>query len=281
MRNIGAHVSTSGGFEKALERGRDIDADVIQIFGASPVQWRAKLPTEQEGKSFIEKAKTLGIKKVFLHAPYLINLTSPKEELRLLSKNLLMRHAEIAHMLGTEGVIFHIGSRGTIEKKEAENIVIQALKEIFQHLPYARLYIENTAGAGNLVGDTIDEISHIIDGVGEKNLNVCIDTAHAFESGIVEYTKEGVDVFVKEFEKKIGVKKLKVIHCNDSKTQAGSRKDRHENIGDGYITAKNLGLFLNHEKIQEVPIILEVPGLKGEGPDLENIKRIKKIIKNT
>lgn len=281
MYRIGGHVSSQGGLLKALERAKAIGANTIQLFGASPVQWKASLPKEDEARAFIETAKEMDIYPIFLHAPYLINLASPKKQLAAMSRDLLAKHLMIANAIQAQGVIFHIGSRGEQDEKDAGKIVCSALEKIFKQVPEGSLLIENSAGAGNLVGDSIEEIGDIVKKVDNERLGFCYDTAHGFESGVlVDFSKKSLDSFEKKVEKELGKDKLWVLHVNDSKTTAGSNKDRHENIGEGYIGKEGFQMMINHAFFKNLPFILEVPGFQGAGPDKKNIDILKSFISN-
>ena len=272
MRYIGAHVSASGGVEHTPQRAHHIGANCMQIFGGSPVRWSAPLPEEKTITAFQEERKKWGIEKVFLHAPYLINLASPKKNLQTLSRELLLKHGQIADALGVDGVIFHIGSRGDIKKEEAHTIIIQALKKVLDHTDHTSIIMENTAGAGNLVGDTFEELALLYNTINDTRLGICIDTAHAFASGMIQdYSTKELDSFFSEVENSVGIDVIKAIHLNDSKTEAGSRKDRHENIGEGKIGEERIRRFVQRKEIKDIPLILEVPGYDNKGPDKKNI----------
>ncbi len=277
-KRIGGHVSASGGFLTAIREAKRIGANTIQIFGASPVRWSALLPDSETAKKFISECKINDINPVFLHAPYLINLASPKGNMPRISEALLERHLEIANELGAFGVIFHIGSRGTRPQKESEHLVAKELSDILGRIKEGRLIIENSAGAGNLVGDSLEEVGSIMKLVNNPRLGFCLDTAHAFEAGIfADFSKKGVDNFAKMLNDKIGADNLWAIHLNDSKTPAGSNKDRHENIGKGLIGEEGFSNFLNHPIFNGVPAILEVPGYDDNGPDKKNIETVKRL----
>lgn len=281
MLRIGGHVSTQGGLLNAIKEAKRIGANTIQIFGASPVQWKAPLPDEKTAEEFKLKTKQEDIGPIFLHAPYLINLASPKGNMARISEALLERHLEIANYIGAFGVIFHIGSRGDRPKKESEDLVAKELGDILSRVDMGRLLIENSAGAGNLVGDRLEEIGSIIKKVKDKRLGFCLDTAHAFESGIFsDYSKEGVDDFFRKIDKFIGIDKLWAIHLNDSKTPSGSNKDRHENIGRGMIGENGFKNFLRHKEFSNKPLILEVPGYDDNGPDKKNIETVINLSEN-
>ncbi|BCX16078.1 MAG: putative endonuclease 4 [Candidatus Parcubacteria bacterium] len=275
---IGAHVSVSGGFLMALERAKEMGANCIQIFGASPVRWQALLPSLKEAKEFKSLAQKLEIRPIFLHAPYLINLASANERLAKISTQLLKRHLEIANFLGTQGVIFHIGSKGQRPQAEAEELVAKNIKEIFSLVKEGFLLIENSAGAGNLVGDTLEEIGRVIEKVANPRLGFCYDTAHGFEAGVlVDFSNDSLDSFVEKVEKLIGLERWLAIHANDSATAAFSNKDRHENIGQGYLGKEAFYKMLHHPEFRKRPFILEVPGFDDQGPDKENIDILKSL----
>jgi len=276
---IGAHVPNDGKFELAIKQAKKIGANTIQIFGASPVRWSAEIPDSQIAQKFSSQCKKYDIYPVFLHAPYLINLASPKGNISKISEVLLEKHLKIANVIGAFGVIFHIGSRGTREQKEAEKMVAREISNILGRVKGGRLIIENSAGAGNLVGDSLEEIKSIIKMVNSPRLGFCLDTAHAFEAGVfTDFSKKGVDSFAKLIDDQIGLKRLWAIHLNDSKTPAGSNKDRHENIGLGFIGKEGFFNFVNHQAFRNVPMILEVPGYDGSGPDKKNIQMVKSLI---
>lgn len=276
MQKIGAHVSIEGGFLKALDRARNIGAETIQIFGASPVQWKADVPSKKEGEEFWKAAQDKKINPIFLHAPYLINLASPKKQLAAMSRELLAKHLKISNALHANGVIFHVGSRGDQDQKEGEKIVISALKKILEEVPEGRLLVENSAGAGNLVGDTLEEVGNILNGVSSDRVGFCYDTAHGFESGVLtKFSSKALDEFEKKLENLVGTDRVWAIHANDSKTPADSNKDRHENIGEGYIGEEGFRSIIKHSVFKDAPFILEVPGFNEEGPDKKNIERLR------
>lgn len=269
-------MSTEGGVLNALDNAARIGANTIQIFGANPVQWRAQVPDPVIAQQFKDEARARDIDPVFLHAPYLINLASEKGNLAAMSKTLLAKHLEIANALGARGVIFHIGSRGNRPAKEAEQMVVEALDAITRDVPEGGLIIENSAGAGNLVGDTLEEVGSILLGLNNPRIGFCLDTAHAFAAGILtDFSLEGLDAFAGDINRHIGLEKVWAVHLNDSKAPAASNKDRHENIGEGLIGGEALKRFVNHRAFSHIPMLLEVPGFENEGPDKKNIDIVK------
>lgn len=278
---IGAHVSASGGVHRAIANAEAIGANALQIFGTSPRQWHVKDVNPQEVERFRAEMKRSDMGPVFFHAPYLINLASPDTSLRRMSRKLLEDNLRNAEILGeVSGVIFHVGSRRDLTVAEGITLAVEALKEILTRVPgRCALVLENSAGGGNTVGVTIEEIGRIIQGVDSERMGFCYDTAHGFASGMVtEYTAESVETLAKSIEKMVGKEKMIAIHLNDSKTPALSRVDRHENIGEGCIGSLGIAAFVNNAFFQRVPWFLEVPGFEGAGPDKKNIDRVKKMI---
>ncbi len=275
---IGAHVSTAGGLWTAFERAKEIGADCVQIFGASPRMWHAKMPSEEEIKKFKEEEKKSGIGPVYLHAPYLINLGTPNKELLSKSVKNLSNHFKIAELIGAAGVIFHIGSSAGMEKEKSLEQVIASMKKILTNVPgKSFLVIENNAGGGEKIGKTIEEVAHIFKKVGSRRVKVCLDTAHAFESGIInKFDKTDIRIFTDKIDAELGLENVVAIHANDSKTPWNSHHDRHENIGEGYIGLATFKELAKEKRLWDKAWLLEVPGFKGEGPDKKNVETLRK-----
>ncbi|PIT88986.1 MAG: hypothetical protein COU27_02755 [Candidatus Levybacteria bacterium CG10_big_fil_rev_8_21_14_0_10_36_7] len=153
------------------------------------------------------------------------------------------------------------------------------MKKVLKNIPGKSLLImENTAGGGNKIGSDLKEIGEIFRNVNSKRVKVCIDTAHAFEVGnIDEYTPKKIKNFFDEFERVIGLKNLECLHINDSKTQAGSQHDRHENIGKGFIGIQGFKSLAYEKRLMKIPWLLEVPGFDNQGPDKKNIQIVRKL----
>ncbi|OGM92537.1 hypothetical protein A2755_00370 [Candidatus Wolfebacteria bacterium RIFCSPHIGHO2_01_FULL_48_22] len=276
---IGAHVSASGGLVQAIHNAVALDINVIQIFGSSPMQWKANLPDKESAELFKKERRAKGIEKVFLHAPYLINLASEKPSIRHLSRVLLADSLKISNAIGADGVIYHSGSAGTQNIDEALSIAVEAVQRILQEVPVGTLIVENAAGAGALIGDTIDELAYMIKKISSPRFGFCLDTCHALASGMIEdFNEKNIQKLEAEIKKKIGVKKLLAIHLNDSKFPYNSKRDRHENIGKGHIGTEGFKNFFKSKLFRSAPLILEVPGFTGNGPDEKNVKILKSLI---
>jgi deoxyribonuclease IV len=277
---LGGHVSVAGGFVNGILKAKEIGANTIQIFGSSPRQWFVRMPSAESAEAFRKACAKEKMGPVFLHAPYLINLASPSEEARQKSIACLAGHYRIAEMLGAEGLVLHIGSGAEMEKKRAFSIVVKALKETIKMVPgKSFLMVENSAGGGAKIGARLEEVGEILDAVDDPRIAACFDTAHAFESGIIDgYTPANVKKLATRIEETIQWKRLKALHANDSKTAFDSHHDRHENIGEGYIGLDGFRSLMAHSKFRSIPWLLEVPGFGEEkGPDKKNVDILKKL----
>jgi len=278
MPKIGAHVSSAGSASNSFENALKIGAESTQIFITPPQQWFQKLYQDEEIEKYLETKKISGITPNFIHGSYLINLATDKPENLKKATSWLAYSLNTASKLGMEGTIFHVGSSKNITFQEALPQVVLALKTILSDSEGADLILENCAGAGNLIGDTIDELSEIIEKVGDRRVKICLDTQHLFASGYDIRSEEIINKLLAEFDKKIGLKNLAAFHANDSKTEFNSKRDRHENIGEGFIGKEAFKILLNHPKLTSVPFILEVPGFEEKGPDKKNIDILKSLI---
>lgn len=275
---IGAHVSASGGLWRAPENARAIGAECFQIFGASPRVWKAALPVQRTVSRFTSLLKECSLDAFYLHASYLVNLASADRELARKSAENLHTHFEIANLLNARGLIFHLGSskagsRSTLLKQEAEAIGV-----IIKSTPGpSALIMENTAGGGDKLG-SVEDIAFLYETVNSSRLKVCLDTAHAFESGLIRtYNVGEIAEFFKKWDGAVGLKNIPVLHINDSKTPAGSRSDRHENIGEGAIGLAGFRALAQNTSARSADWILEVPGFDGVGPDEKNIDILKRL----
>jgi deoxyribonuclease-4 len=282
---IGAHVKSSGGLDKALGRGRELGAEVIQIFTQSPRMWRAPThsPDELAAYRAAQDAETL-VRKTFCHATYLINLASPDADLAERSRDCLVENLVAASAIAASGVIVHVGShRG----EGFEHVIGPVAARLRSALDEAGdvlgsvtcpLLLENAAGAGGTVGRTFDELARLIAAAGDDHrLGVCLDTQHLFASGVPYRDLGEADAVVSSIRASVGLDRLGCIHLNDSKVTLGANRDRHENLGAGEIGMKALGLLISHPGLSRVPSILEVPG-SGEGPRAQDVATARSIL---
>lgn len=270
---IGGHVSAAGGYHLAIERAEAIGAETIQIFGATPRGWSAPFPANEAVQKFKERAKNSSVKSVYLHAAYLPNLASPVPAVRSMSIGNLARHLEIAERIGAVGLIFHLGSGKESPKAEAIEQTIKGMREILAKVPgRSFLIMENSAGGGQKLGSFPDDLKALYRGADSPRVKLCFDTAHAFESGfLTDYTSQGIRQALLELDRAVELANLVAIHANDSKTEANSHHDKHENIGEGFIGLKGFKELAKDQRLWTKDWLLEVPGFKGEGPDKKNI----------
>ena len=274
---IGGHVSTAGGVWNAVANAKRIGADAIQFFGASPQMWVARGPKEEEAKRFREAYRASGINAAYLHAAYLVNLASSNDIFYLKSVKSLVDHMHIAEALGINGLIFHVGSSKGMSRAAALAQEIEGMKRVLDEVPgTTQLLMENTAGGGEKIGATVEEMAHLFKEVNSPRVKVCFDTAHAFEAGLItEYTPENVKKLFDAWDAAIGLENLTVIHANDSMTEAESHHDRHQNIGEGHIGLKGFKALASEKRLHDKAWLLEVPGFEDAGPDEKNIKLLK------
>ena len=275
---LGAHVSTAGGIEKAVDRGVEIGCETIQIFGSSPQSWFFKPVREENIEAFKKRVQEVGMGPVFFHCIYLINLGNPdpgnvKKGIRSLTDYL-----HLAATIGAGGIIFHPGSHKGAGYEaildQTANSIIQVLEDSPEG-PW--LTLENTAGMGQHIGARFSELGRIIQTVGSPRLKVCLDTEHSFAAGYDIATKDGLEAAMEEFDGEIGLDRLVAVHANDSKQPLGSGIDRHENIGQGHIGIQGFETMMAHPAFRDLPFFLEVPGFEGGGPDRENLDILKGI----
>lgn len=278
MRRLGGHVSSSGGIDNAITNTIAIGGNAIQIFAGSPRMWARSLYPLKVAEDFLLQSTTHDLRPVYIHALYLTNLASDNPEMLAKSITALTIDMKNSASIGGAGVVLHIGSHQGRGWEHDKAQVIGAIKEVLDSTPPASiLLLENSAGQQGKIG-SLPELKDILDAIPSPRLKVCLDTAHAFEAGYNFTTSEGLEMWVSEIEKTIGIDKVELFHLNDSKTPLGSGRDNHQNIGDGYIGEAGIKMLVNHPKFSHLPLILEVPGLEGMGPDKANIDRVKSLL---
>ncbi len=275
---IGAHVSTAGGLDNAIGNAQEIGAECVQIFASAPQSWRYKAPPPETIGSFKEKARDADITSVFFHGVYLINLGTEKEEQLDKGVDSLISHMSLASDIDAQGVIFHLGSHKGRGFDGVLPQVVSAMSHVLQNTPEDTwLVIENAAGMGNHIGAGFGEIGQVVRGLADERVKICLDTAHTFAAGYNIADPSGIEEAMNEFDSEIGFEKLVAVHANDSKIPLGGGKDRHENIGEGYIGREGFEVIMAHRAFADVPFLLEVPGFEKKGPDRQNIEILQSI----
>ena len=278
---LGAHVSIAGGVELAPERGRKVGTDCIQVFSRSPRMLRnAKPVTEEQGQRFQEAMKKHRQRAAVIHGNYLINLCAPDRNLLKVARVALVDEMENAQAMGVRHLIFHPGShRGKGLRWGIRRIAASldaAVKKA--DAPDVQLTLENTAGQGDTVGDTLESLRDILIATrARERLAVCIDTCHAFAAGYDFRTEDLYDAFIARIEATLGLDAVQAFHLNDSKTPLGSGRDRHEDAGRGEMGTKPFELLVNDARWQDTPACLEYPGT--DGGYRKNLKRLRLLIR--
>ncbi|TXT54005.1 MAG: putative endonuclease 4 [Promethearchaeota archaeon] len=261
---IGAHLSVSGGKHKALERGREIECESLQIFIRSVRSWSSGPLDDKDIQKFLEKRKEIDeIWPILSHDSYLINLAGTDEVKLQKSYDALLDELTKADKLKLDYVNMHPGNKDEDEpvKKALERISYQ-INRLLEHTKGSKVKIllETTAGQGNDVGYDLSHFITIIDDIEDKTrIGVCFDTCHSFAAGYDFRTKETYDQLWQEFDDIIGLEYLYAFHLNDAKKELGSKIDRHTHIGQGKIGKNGFQLLLNDKKFQDHPGILETP----------------------
>lgn len=276
---IGAHVSVAGGLPKGIDRARELGAETIQFFLSPPQTWRFNPPKPEDCAAFVKRRAEAGIGPVYLHAIYLVNLAGPDQTILARSVESLVHYLRVGGEIGAEGVIVHLGSARGRPLAEAKAQVAAAIGQILGQVPDGpALVLEHSAGMGESVGHRFEDLADILEASGApERVKICLDTAHLFAAGYPVADPEGLGRTLDEFDRLIGLDRLVVIHANDSKVPFNSGVDRHENIGDGYIGLEGFRVILGEPRLQNLPFILEVPGLDNKGPDRENVQRLKRL----
>ena len=259
---LGAHESITGGVDKAPERGRDDTCDCMQIFSKNQMQWKARPLDLGEARDFQENCEKFGIRETVIHDSYLINLCSPDKSLLKQSREAFLEETVRAKHLGVRYLVFHPGAH--MGKGEQAG-----LKSIAESLNWVRkefgsgdveFLLEITAGQGTVLGHSLDQLAKIIGMLDDqKHAGVCFDTCHAYAAGYDVRTLKGYEATFEMFDEMIGLEKLKAFHLNDSKGKQGSRLDRHESIGKGFLGTECFTNLMNDGRFEKVPMILETP----------------------
>jgi len=276
---FGAHVSAAGGLWKAGANGKKLGCEVVQIFSRSPQGGKAKPIDGDVVEKFQSEMKANAIEDVYIHAPYYINLASATSRIKHGSVSVLRDELERGSLLGCKAMMFHPGSAKDVGAKKGIKMVIEGLDRIMDgYEGSCQLLIEISAGAGEIMGDTFEEIAAFLDGAERgKEIGVCFDTQHAFASGYDLRTKKDVEATFKEFDELIGLDRMPASHCNDSKVDFEGHRDRHEHLGEGFIGKDAFQFIVDHPKLQHIDLILETPFEKEKkDPRLADMKLLKK-----
>ncbi len=278
---LGAHVFVSNGVDSAIDGGQSLGFTAIQLFTKNNNRWFSKDLTEKEIAAFKEKQSKSNIKVVVSHDSYLINLCAKDPENLEKSRKSFFDELNRCEQLGIPYLNFHPGSHGGQGEEEGIKLIAESLNILHEQTKGFKVQsmLEATAGQGTALGYRFEQLKKIIDLVDDKKrMCVCIDTAHIWAAGYnIKDPKEYKKV-IKEFDEIIGLDLLKCIHMNDSKKELGSRVDRHDHIGKGFIGVEGFTNIMNDKKLEKVPKILETPKGKDQKEDLENINVLLSLV---
>jgi deoxyribonuclease IV len=275
---LGAHVSTAGGLDKAIERGAVRGCESIQIFNQSPRMWR---PTKYGPDDFAEFREAMAdspVEAVVIHAVYLINCASKDKELRKKSLASLTHALRTGDGIGAAGVVLHPGAQKGEphgpSMKRAAKVIAAALKDSDK----CPLLLEQTAGHKGLLGRNFDETAELIElaGAGER-LGLCLDSCHLFVQGYDVTDEAHLAEIVDEADAKVGLDRLRCLHVNDAAAPFGSNRDRHANLGKGEMGKQGLAAFLSEPRFEGLPATLETPGPNKKGPDRREVQAAKRL----
>lgn len=271
MAKIGCHVSIAGGFVNAPKNAADLKCEVFQIFSRSPMGGAAPAITPADVKTFWVDMKKYGFERFYIHAPYYINMASAVKATAQGSVRILREELERGTKLGAAYVITHIGSARGGDRGEAVEKVRAVVRGIVKgYKGSCKLLLEISAGSGDVIGSTFEEVAEIMRGIKDSGLGgACFDTCHAFASGYALDQKTFAD-----FDKYIGLEKLKVVHANDSKFGRGEKKDRHEHIGKGHIGVPVFKTLLREKYLGGLDWLLETEP-DGVAEDILILKRLR------
>jgi len=285
---LGAHMSIAGGLPRAIDRAEVTGCEALQIFTKSSNQWRARPLSETELHQFRERASVTKIGPIVAHASYLINLASPENNLWNRSIAALEEELRRADALGLDGLILHPGAYTTSNELDGLKRIGKGIAEVFTRYSdgTALLLLENTAGQGTVLGYQFEQLRSIIDLLnGTNRVGVCLDTCHLVGAGYDIISADGQNLVFESFNTIIGFDRLKAFHLNDSKKPLGSRLDRHEHIGKGYLGIEPFRQLLKDERFSTVPMLLETAKQQKTPPtiieadtmDLENLALLKRL----
>ena len=270
---FGAHCS--GGIKKSLGNAVDMNADCVQLFVQSPRAWRFPNHDPKDFEAFRERRADLDM-PALVHGLYLVNLAAPDDEIYEKSVDTMHSTMDAACAIDADGVVFHVGSHLGAGLETGLKRAVPALEQVLERCNERTwLMMENSAGAGGTIGRSIDELAVLFDALGRhERLGICLDSCHLYVSGVDVTDAATYDALLREVDDRLGLDRLRALHANDAKAPLGSNRDRHDNIGDGEM-GERLGVFLAHPKVQHLPVVLEVPGADGRGPNAEEIQKLR------
>lgn len=273
---VGAHVSTAGGLVKAHGRGVEVGAEAIQVFNQSPRMWRPTRWKDDDVAAFRDLMADGPIRSVAIHAVYLLNCASNDPEVRAKSLASLTHSLQMGDAIGADGVVLHPGSAVGEPHAEALERVGEVVREALAESESCPLLLEDTAGAGDTLGRTFDELAALVElSGGDGRIGLCLDSCHLLASGFDVRTADGIERVMDECVAIVGSDRLRCLHVNDSKTPLGSNRDRHAPLGEGELGPEGCAAFLSEPRFEGLPAIFEGPGIEGKAPSAADVARAR------
>ena len=277
---IGANVSSAGGVLAALPRARDLGVQALQFFASSPRSWQRRVIPREVADEFRTELEAGGL-QLWIHGSYLMNFATDNPVALAQAEQALAADLVDCAALGGQGVIFHLGSHTGRGLDQVIDQIVHTLTKLAKNgPPNTLIVIENSAGMGGSIGSKFEELGQIVRQLPKDQVKICLDTQHAFAAGYPVHEPAGLDQFLAEFDQLIGLDRLVVLHMNDSKIVLGGGVDRHANIGEGLIGEQGVRVITHHPKLQNLPFLLEVPGVDHTGPDKANVDRLRLIVQS-
>ncbi len=275
---FGAHVSSSGGIDTAIDRIAAIGGDCAQVFTQSPRMWRPTKHSPEAIARFKARRAEAGIGGVVVHALYLCNLATTDDAIYEKSVTTLRTTVDAATAIEADAVIFHVGSHLGAGFDAGLDRTVAALERILERCDGDTwLCLENSAGAGGTIGRSLEELTTIAARVGpHPRLGICLDSCHLYASGYDVTDPKAVDALVEQIDRDLGLDRVRALHVNDSAMPLGSNRDRHANIGEG-LMGEGLGVFLAHPAFQHLSAYLEVAGADGNGPGVADLQAVREL----
>ena len=281
---IGAHMSIIGGFDQALLRGKEVGCETVQLFVKSNMQWKVTPLTEEAVEQFKENRSETGISPCVAHLSYLVNLAATDPKTRTRSHETFPIEHDYTERLGIEYLVIHPGAHMGAGEEAALKKIARFLNQTHKKTKgyKTQILLETTAGQGTYVCYTFEHLARILDMLDEpERVGVCYDTSHTFAAGYDIRTESAYRKTLREFNRTVGLKRIKAFHFNDSKADFDTHVDRHEHIGRGHLGLEPFRLLLNDRRFKRLPMILETPKgeEKGESLDAINLRTLRSLIK--
>jgi len=291
-RRLGAHLPLGPGMVRAADRAAAIGASALQVFSDNPTAWRRRLDQPQAVGDFRDLLRAGGVRTIAVHAPYLVNLAGGNEDFWVKSVATMSNELRVARLYGADFVVMHIGSHRGTGRAAGIARLTAGLRAVLAETaddpappdgtPMPRLVLENSAGTGDGIGATIEDLADIVDaaaadGLPLERLGICLDTAHLWGAGYDISSEAGVEVLVTRIDRLIGHERVVMLHLNDSRTVMGSMLDRHEHIAAGQVGPDGMRELLTQPWLATLPALLETPGM-DLGYDRINLERARMLI---